>query len=110
MHMHNAIDNTKQTNHDLSDAQIESLRASFDEIDFKCFDITGSGSVSHGIYISTCFAEAIKAELKQDGIKAYPAYRYFRSMVCSFNETKVREEYVSMYEAFKFSLSLIKPN
>lgn len=107
--MNTAIDNTKKVTHDLTEEQIEMLRSSFDEIDSKCFDIVGRGCVSHGVFISECFAAAINAELKNKGLKAYPAYRYFRSMVHSFDDTKVQEEYISMYSVFKFSLSLIKP-
>lgn len=98
--MYHYLENTKLVEHSLTEEQIASLRSKLDEIDHECFDMSGRARTEHGTFLGLCFEAAIEAELST-GVKAFLAYRYFRSMVLGFKESAVQDEYRCMIMAFK---------
>lgn len=102
------LENTKKVKHDLNQAQINFLRKTLDEIDSAMFDMSGRPLSEDYDFIFECFRSAVEIEtkFKEVDIQAFKAFRYFRSIVCNFEERKVLEEYKLMIKSFQYASSV----
>lgn len=102
------IENTKKVKHNLTPEQVEFLQKPAQEIEEEMFDYTGRPIVEDYEFIVSCFKKAVEVETinPEQNINCFDAYKYFRSSVCSFNESEVKKDYNLMVTVFKYSSEL----